>query len=53
MKTFTVEAKLLTNGAKLTAKIQADSKNEAELMAGRKFLEMGFRGDQVKIISID
>lgn len=53
MRNFNVEAKLLTNGAKITAKVQAESKDEAELIAGRRFLEMGFKGDQVKIVSVD
>lgn len=53
MRNFNVEAKLLTNGAKITAKVQANSKDEAELIAGRRFLEMGFKGDQVKIVAVD
>ena len=53
MRNFNVEAKLLTNGAKVTAKVQAETKDEAELIAGRKFLDMGFKGDQLKIVQID
>ena len=53
MKIFNVEARLLTNGAKVTAKVQAESADEAELIAGRKFLEAGWKGDQIKITSIE
>ncbi len=53
MKTFNVEARLLTNGAKVTAKVLAENAMEAELAAGRKFLELGFKGDQIKITSVD
>lgn len=52
MKNFTVNAVVLTNGIKVSAKVQATSENEAELIAGRKFLEAGFKGDQIKIVSV-
>ena len=53
MKTWTVVARLNSNGTKVTTKVQADSADEAELIAGRKFLEYGFKGDAIKIVSID
>lgn len=53
MKTWTVVARLNTNGAKVTAKVLADSADEAELIAGRKFLENGFKGDEIKILTVD
>lgn len=53
MKNWTVVAMLNNNGAKVTAKVQAESADEAELIAGRKFLENGFKGDDLKIVSID
>ena len=52
MNTFTVNAVVLANGIKVSAKVQAASENEAELIAGRKFLEAGFKGDQIKIVSV-
>ena len=53
MKTFTVHAHILNNGVSVTTKVQAEDKNEAELTAGRKFLEAGFKGKDIKIDSID
>ena len=53
MKNFTVNAMVLANGMKLSTKVQAESADDAELIAGRKFLEAGFKGDQIKITSID
>lgn len=52
MKNFTVEAVILSNGMNLSAKVKAESSEEAELIAGRKFLEIGLKGDNVKITSI-
>lgn len=53
MRNYTVTAVILANGFKLSAKVKADSADEAELIAGRKFLEAGFKGDQIKIASVD
>ena len=53
MKNFTVNAVVLANGMKLSTKVRAESTTEAELTAGRKFLEAGFKGDQIKITSVE
>ena len=53
MKTYTVIAKLMTNGATVTSKVQAESADQAELIAGRKFLEYGFSGNDIKIMKVD
>lgn len=53
MKKFNVEAKLVNTGVKVSTKVYAESADDAELVAGRKFLEAGWKGDQIKIVSID
>ena len=53
MKRFAIEARLLTNGAKVTTTISAETMNDAELAAGKMFLEAGFKGDQIKIVSVE
>lgn len=53
MKRFNIEARILNNGIKVTTKVDASSAEEAELIAGRKFMEGGFKGDQIKIVSIE
>lgn len=50
---YRVTAEILRTGAKVTAKVDASSAEEAELIAGRKFLETGFKGDEIKVVSID
>ena len=49
---YTVVA-MLNNGIKVSTKVQASNESEAELIAGRKFLEQGFKGDSIKIVSIE
>ena len=53
MKNYHIEARLLSNGVRVTTKVQANSAEEAELAAGRKFLEAGFKGNQIKISSVE
>lgn len=53
MKNYNIEARLLSNGVRVTTKVQANSAEEAELAAGRKFLEAGFKGNQIKISSVE
>jgi len=53
MKRYAIEARILKNGVKVTTTMSAESREDAELAAGRKFLEAGFKGDQIKIVSIE
>jgi len=42
---YRVTAEILKNGVKVSTKVSASSAEEAELAAGRRFLEAGFKGD--------
>ena len=50
---YRVTAEILKTGVKVSTKVTAASTEEAELAAGRRFLEAGFKGDEIKVISID
>ncbi len=50
---YRVTAEILKTGVKVSTKVTAASTEEAELTAGRRFLEAGFKGDEIKVISVD
>lgn len=52
MKKFLVEART-ENGVRFMTTVEAKNHAEAELSAGRHFLEMGIKGDAIKIHSIE
>lgn len=51
MKRFDITA-MTKNGAKITMSIEAETSIDAELAAGRKLIERGFSGKNVKVISV-
>ena len=52
MKKFLVEART-ENGVRFVTTVSAKDHADAELAAGRHFLEMGIKGDSVKIHSVE
>lgn len=52
MKKFLVEART-DNGVRFVTTVEAKDHADAELTAGRHFLELGMKGDSVKIHSVE
>ena len=52
MKNYRVEART-NNGIRLVTEVMAENATEAELSAGRHMMELGVKGDSVKIHSVE